>query len=368
MEQDLYLGLISGTSVDGVDAVLVSFPDRSPHLIASHLHAYSSTTKAAVQALFLPDANEIDRLGVVDHAVGETFADAALQLLDQAGVTPGQVKAIGCHGQTVRHRPQAAHPFTLQIGNPYILAERTGIDVVWDFRRRDMVLGGQGAPLAPLFHQAFLADARETRVVLNLGGIANITRLPAGDEPPVAFDTGPANGLMDAWIQRIQGVPFDRNGAWAGSAAADQTLLDALLCEPYFRLPAPKSTGKELFHLPWAEQHADLSRFDPAVVQATFLALSVESVARAVEESGGCDRLLVCGGGVHNATLLAQLQERLGVPVESTAAAGVEPDWLEAMAFAWMARCFCEGVKLDTGPFTGASKPVLLGSLAPGAR
>lgn len=365
MDQDLYLGLISGTSVDGIDAVLVSFAEPQPRLIASTLFAYGSELRADVLSLFTPDHNEVDRLGAVDHAVGEVFAEAALALLKKAGLAASAVRAIGCHGQTIRHRPGGRHPFTLQIGNPYVIAERTGIDVVWDFRRRDMALGGQGAPLAPLFHRAFMAHPAETRVVLNLGGIANITRLPADGTTPVAFDTGPANGLMDAWIQRVQGVPFDRNGAWAASAQADAGLLTVLLDEPYFRLPAPKSTGKELFHLSWAEQRGNLARLDPAVVQATFLALTVESVARAIESSGGCERVLVCGGGVHNRALLRQLAARLGVPVESSAVAGVEPDWLEAMAFAWMARSHLQGEALHTAPFTGASKASVLGSRVP---
>lgn len=368
MEGDLYIGLISGTSVDGVDAALVSLADEHPRLIATHLHAYSSDLRHSLHELFVPGNGEIDRLGEIDNLVGETFASAALQLLDLAKVPAARIRAIGCHGQTVRHRPLAKHPFTLQIGNPYVVAERTGLDVVWDFRRRDMVAGGQGAPLAPLFHQAFMGSATETRIVLNLGGIANITRLPRSAEPPVAFDTGPANGLMDAWIQRVQGVPFDRNGAWAASATADPDLLSLFLTDPYFAMPAPKSTGKEWFHLPWAERLADLAAFDPAVVQATFLALTVESIARAIEASGGCDRVLACGGGVHNSTLLKALQDRVGVPVDSSASVGVEPDWVEAMTFAWLAACHLEGRKLDSSPFTGAGKPVILGSLVPGYR
>lgn len=368
MDADLYIGLISGTSVDGVDAALVSFTDHYPRLLQTHLHPYSSDLREAVHDLFVPGDGEIDRLGEIDNLVGAAFADAALQLLDQANIPITNVRAIGCHGQTVRHRPLAKHPFTLQIGNPYIVAERTGLDVVWDFRRRDMAVGGQGAPLAPLFHQMFMGSDAETRVVLNLGGIGNITRLPCSGEPPVAFDTGPANGLLDAWIQRIQGAPLDRNGAWAGSATADPNLLARFLADPYFAMPAPKSTGKEWFHLSWAERLADLAAYDPAVVQATFMALTVESIALAIEVSGGCDRVLVCGGGIHNDTLLKALQARLGVPVDSSACVGVEPDWVEAMAFAWLAACHVEGRKLNSKPFTGASRPVILGSLVPGSR
>lgn len=370
MDQDLYVGLISGTSVDGVDAALVSFSDSRenfrPVLLASLLHPYPASLRSDILSLFLPGNDEVDRLGAIDCAIGELFADAALHLLAKAGVQPDQVCAIGSHGQTIRHRPQGRHPFTLQIGNPYVLAEATSMDVVWDFRRRDMAVGGQGAPLAPLFHQAFMASDRETRVVLNLGGIANITRLPMNASPPVAFDTGPANGLMDAWIQRVKGLPFDKDGDWAGSVAADDGLLAVLLDEPYFRLGPPKSTGKELFHLPWVEARRDLASLDPAVVQATFLALTVESVARAIESSGGCERVLACGGGVHNLALLRNLATRLGVAVDSTASVGVPPDWLEAMAFAWLARCFVRNEALVTQPFTGARKPAILGSFVPG--
>ncbi len=368
MNQDLYIGLISGTSVDGVDAALVSFSGGRPELIAAHLQPYPVELRQAVLNLFQPDTNEIDRMGEVDNAVGELFAIAAQTLLQQAGLDPKSIRGIGSHGQTIRHRPKAAHPFTTQIGNPFVIAERTGIDIVWDFRRRDMAVGGQGAPLAPLFHQAFIGHPDEYRVVLNLGGIANITCLPAAGVTPLAYDTGPANGLMDAWIQRIHGDAYDNNGNWAQSASADIGLLKYLLDEPYFGQPAPKSTGKELFHLRWAEQKAPLDQYNTAVVQATFLALSVESIARAIESHGQCKRILACGGGVHNSALIQALSDRLGVAVESTSTAGIEPDWLEAMAFAWMARCHINGTALDTRPFTGATKPSILGSLIPGGR
>ena len=318
-----------------------------------------------IQSLFQPGNNEIDRLGECDIAVGEIFAEAVEALLKTAGMTADRIRAIGSHGQTIRHRPLAKRPFTLQIGNPYVIVACTGIDVVWDFRRRDMARGGQGAPLAPLFHQAFLGAPDENRVVLNLGGIANVTLLPADGREPVAFDTGP-NGLMDAWIQLQHQQPFDAGGQWAASAVADASLLQQFLAEPYFRLPPPKSTGKELFHLPWAREIADLERYAADVVQATFLALSAESIATAIETLGGCERVLACGGGVHNHALIASLQQRLGIPVESTAEAGIEPDWVEAMAFAWLAHCHLNNQPLVTSPFTGAAAPVLLGSRIPG--
>ncbi|HVL01229.1 MAG TPA: anhydro-N-acetylmuramic acid kinase [Dongiaceae bacterium] len=367
MSEDLFVGLISGTSVDGIDAALVSFSGSHPALLHHYLHPYPVAMRAALQSLFLPGENEVDRLGEMDVAVGALFADAALALLKQAGVKAERVRAIGSHGQTLRHRPTLAHPFTLQIGNPYVIAERCGIDVVADFRRRDMAAGGQGAPLAPAFHRAFMASSTETRVLLNLGGIANITLLPKDARAPVAFDTGPASGLLDAWIQLHRNEPFDRDGAWAASAQPNADLLARLLDEPYFLQPPPKSTGKELFHLGWARHKADLSSYDPAIVQATFLELTAVSVANAIASEGGCDRVLVCGGGAHNGVLLTRLQALCGVPVESTQAIGIDPDWVEAMAFAWLARCHVRGEKLDLAPFTGAKRPVLLGCHVPGS-
>ncbi len=366
MSDELYIGLISGTSVDGIDAALVRFQDHQPHLLQHHLHPYPSAVKIALQALFVPGANEIDRMGELDVAVGELFAEAALTLLDKAGIAPQQVHAIGSHGQTIRHRPSAFHPFTLQIGDPYRIAARTGIDVIADFRRRDMALGGQGAPLAPAFHRAFMGSPAENRVLLNLGGIANITLLPVDGRQPVAFDTGPANGLMDAWIQLQKGLAFDANGQWAASGRADSALLELLLDEPYFRQPAPKSTGKELFHLEWAQARANLHQHDATTVQATLLALSTHSIAQAIRSVGGCDRVLVCGGGAHNAALMGQLGDLLGIPVESTASIGIDPDWVEAMTFAWLARCHVRGELLDLGPFTGARQPAILGCRVPG--
>src|SRR3990167_3416675 len=367
MSEDLYLGLISGTSVDGIDAALVSFQQNRPVLLQHHLHPYPETIRSALQALFVPGANEIDRMGELDVVLGELFGDAANALLDKAGVDAKEVRGVGSYGQTIRHRPALAHPFTLQIGNPYVIAERCGINVIADFRRRDMAVGGQGAPLAPAFHRAFMASSEESRGVLNLGGIANITLLRADDRRPVAFDTGPASGLMDAWIQLQRNLPYDRDGAWAASAKPDATLLAKLLDEPYFRLAPPKSTGKELFHLDWARSRAGLDNHDPGTVQATFLELTAVSVAEAIASVGGCDRVLVCGGGAHNGTLMARLQAMLGIPVESTAAIGIDPDWVEVMAFAWLARCHVRGEQLDLGPFTGATRPVLLGCLVPGA-
>ncbi|AUM12088.1 anhydro-N-acetylmuramic acid kinase [Ketobacter alkanivorans] len=366
---DLYIGLISGTSADGIDAALVSFDKGRPELLAQHLHPFPDTTKARLMSLFTPGEAQIDLMGAMDQELGLLFADACLALLDSANMPATAVNAIGSHGQTVRHRPDQPNPFTLQIGDPNCIAHVTGIDVVADFRRRDMACGGQGAPLAPLFHQTFFSDENENRVILNLGGIANITMLPATKQAthaPIAMDTGPASGLMDAWCQQHLGKAFDANGEWAKQGSVITELLNMWLDDPYFAKPAPKSTGKEYFNLSWLEARASrvLAQYQPEDIQATLLELTVRSVCDAIAALPmETSRVLVCGGGVHNRQLVERLQALSSCPVDSTMMLGIDPDWVEAMCFAWLAMCFNEGIKMNTGPFTGASEPVLLGGL-----
>lgn len=366
---DLYVGLISGTSADGIDVALVSFDKGQPQLLAHHLHPFPEAAKSRLISLFTPADQQIDLMGALDNELGILFAEASLALLDSANVPPDAIKAIGSHGQTIRHRPNQQNPFTLQIGDPNCIAHLTGMDVIADFRRKDMACGGQGAPLAPLFHRSFFSSCDETRVILNLGGIANITLLPSRKHEgvtPIAMDTGPASGLMDAWIQQHLGKSFDANGDWASQGAPIDELLIQWLDDPYFARPAPKSTGKEYFHLPWAAARSDntLDQFQPEDVQATLLELTARSVNDAIAALPiKTDRVLVCGGGVHNRHLMERLQSLSACPVESSAVVGADPDWVEAMCFAWLAKCFNDGTKLETGPFTGASKPVLLGGL-----
>jgi anhydro-N-acetylmuramic acid kinase len=276
------------------------------------------------------------------------------------------VRAIGSHGQTLRHRPGGTHPFTLQLGDPSVLAERCGIDVVADFRRADVAAGGQGAPLLPAVHAMLLGTPGQTRVVLNLGGIANITVLGA-DGSVRGFDTGPANGLLDAWCQRHRGQPFDRDGAFATSGAPDPQLLQALLADGYFNLPPPKSTGREHFHLAWLDAHPRVAALAPADVQASLLALTVRSIAEAIERhAGDAGEVLVCGGGVHNPLLMRRLAERLAPrSLRSTADFGVDPDYLEAIAFAWLARQRLLGLPGNLPAVTGARGPRLLGAIYP---
>lgn len=370
-EPALYLGLMSGTSADAIDAVLVEFHPQAQGLRctlhASHRHRYPGTVREQILAISQAEAGSglsADALGRLDTAIGQCFAHAASGLLTHAGVDTSTVRAIGSHGQTLRHHPHGVHPFTLQLGDPHVIAEHTGIDVVADFRRRDVAAGGQGAPLVPGFHAALFA-ATEPVAVLNLGGIANLSLL-APETPVRGFDTGPANALLDAWVQRHYEQPFDADGALAAGHAPDAALLQRLLADPYFARAAPKSTGRDHFHLDWLR--ARTSHHLPAhTVLATLVELTAVSVAEALQREAPATRQVwVCGGGVHNPILLARLQALLAPrPVRSTALAGVDPDAMEAMAFAWLAHEFLAGRPGNRAEVTGARGPRRLGALFP---
>lgn len=364
---DLFIGLISGTSADGIDAALVEFDDaQHGRLRLGRTVAWAPALRARLVALGQGGDCTLDELGALDAQVGIAFADAALALLAEAGVTPQAVRAIGSHGQTIRHRPGAPIPFTMQIGDANRIAERTGIATVADLRRRDVAAGGHGAPLLPALHAALLADANELRAVLNLGGIANLTLLPAGGGAVRGFDTGPANALLDAWCERHLGHGYDAGGAWAGAGALDDALLARLLDEPWFAQPPPKSSGREQFHLGWLEPR--LRGGEAAVdVQRTLLELTAASVANALlAQQPDTRRVMACGGGVHNPLLLERLRARLpGVVVESTAAHGVDPDFVEAMGFAWFARETLAGRAGSLPSVTGARGPRILGAIHP---
>ena len=364
-----FVGLMSGTSLDGIDAVLVDFSADPPRLIEALSHPLPDTLRQRLTALCQPGGDEIERLGRADVALGELFAEAVQRLLTQTGIAATEVRAIGSHGQTIRHRPEAG--FTLQIGDPSRIAQRTGITTVADFRRRDLAAGGQGAPLVPAFHAALFRSPDISRAVLNLGGMANVTLLPAGAAQPVTgFDTGPGNVLMDLWAQRHLGRPLDEGGAWAASGRVDEALLSRLLDDPYFRQPAPKSTGREHFNADWLAARLDESEHSPSAadVQATLCELTAVSVAEAVRRSG-CDarELLVCGGGAHNDHLLARLRERLSpMTVATTDEHGLPADWVEAVAFAWLARETLAARHGNLPAVTGAREAVVLGSIHPG--
>ena len=364
----LYLGLISGTSADSIDSVLVSFSRGVPQLLASHAHPWPTALRERMLALAQGEtALDLDAFGRLDVEIGHGFADAALHLLEHSGTPATAVRAIGSHGQTLRHRPTGTYPFTLQLGDPSVIAERCGMDVVADFRRADIAAGGQGAPLLPALHAMLLSRPGHARVVLNLGGIANITVLGA-DGSVLGFDTGPANGLLDAWCLRQRGESFDRDGAYAASGHLDAGLLDALLADPYFALPPPKSTGREHFHLGWLATHAPSAALDPADVQATLLELTARSVAMAIaQHAPDAEEVLACGGGVHNGALMRRLGELLAPRVLlSTSRYGIDPDFLEATAFAWLARQRLLGLPGNLPAVTGARGPRVLGAIYSG--
>ena len=359
---DYYIGLISGTSMDGIDSVLCRFDDRRVAIETAVSRPYpQSLRESLVEASRHPQSCDIDQLGVLDRLVGAEFRDAALNVLAVAGVQGRDVRAIGSHGQTLRHRPDADEPFTLQIGDPATIACGTGITTVADFRRADVALGGQGAPLVPPFHEWLFGRADRQRVILNLGGIANVTVL---GEPLTGFDTGPGNTLMDAWIARHRDEPFDRDGDWAATGTVDDGLLERLASDSYFAEAPPKSTGFEYFNLDWLEAH-DTGGIDAADVQATLAELTAVTIARAVQEhAAGAKELLVCGGGAHNRELLRRLGAALpGIGTDSTATAGLDPDWVEATAFAWLARETLGGRPGNAPSVTGAERLAVLGAI-----
>lgn len=375
MAAELFIGLMSGTSLDGVDGVLADFAGDG---IAVRAHASAPFPVALHDELLTlnrPEgANELHRAALASNGLARVYAEVVQLLLTQAGQDATQVVAIGAHGQTVRHRPGEfdGTGYTLQLNNPALLAELTGIDVVADFRTRDLAAGGQGAPLVPAFHAALFGRADETVAVLNLGGIANLSVLPpaaqAESRAVLGFDCGPANALMDHWCHQHRGVPFDAGGAWAASGRVHPGLLARLLAEPYFARPAPKSTGRDLFHPEWlAAALAQEAPLAPQDVQATLAELTAESAARAVREAAGDARtLVVCGGGALNAHLVARLAALLpGVAVLSSEARGLPPQQVEATAFAWLARRTVRREPGNLASVTGARGARVLGAIYP---
>lgn len=360
----LYIGLMSGTSLDGVDGVLADFADDGAiRTIGAAFIPFDAALRADLMALQAGGVNEIEREAIAANRIAAAYAACAAQLLPGAA---GPVRAIAAHGQTVRHRPELG--FTRQTINAALLAELTDIDVVADFRSRDVAAGGQGAPLVPAYHAAQFGQPGQTRVVVNIGGIGNISVLHA-DGRVTGFDTGPGNVLMDGWIARHQGEEFDADGAWAASGTADPALLAALLEEPYFALPAPKSTGRDLFHMDWLDAMlARCAALPAADVQATLTQLTAVSIARAIAgEAQQVDAVYVCGGGAYNGALMRDLKGALGgrTAVESTAVLGVAPNRVEALAFAWLAYRFLQRKTGNLPAVTGAKGARILGALYP---
>ncbi|HFC53271.1 MAG TPA: anhydro-N-acetylmuramic acid kinase [Gammaproteobacteria bacterium] len=363
-----YIGLMTGTSLDGIDAALVRFDGNTPHCLAAHTEPYPSDLRDALLELSQPEA-DVATMMELDVRLGRLYATEVKRLLSRARISAEQVVAIGSHGQTIRHVPASKYPSTLQIGDPNIVAQLTGITTVTDFRRRDVAAGGQGAPLVPAFHDAVFRQPGENRVILNIGGIANVTVLPGEKELPVGgFDTGPGNILMDGWAARHLGLPQDQDGGWAASGRVDPQLLKEMLSDPFFRQPPPRSTGREHFNQRWLEARQPAGKLPPEDVAATLCELTATTIADAIRhQAGDTERIIVCGGGVHNATLMNRLEQLLApCTVESSARHGVDPDRVEAIAFAWLARQTLTGGAGNLPSVTGAREPAVLGAIYPG--
>jgi len=360
---ELYVGLMSGTSLDGVDAALVDFAGTAPRILASAHRPFDAALRAELLALNAAGSGELERAALCANTLSRVYAAAVADVLAQASLQPSRLRAVGCHGQTVRHRPGAG--YTVQLGNAALLAELCGARVVADFRSRDVAAGGQGAPLAPAFHAAVFRAGSEHRAVLNLGGIANLTWLPSSGDV-IGFDCGPGNCLMDRWAELHLGTPVDLDGAWASGTRADPLLLERLMRDPYFALPPPKSTGRDLFNEPWLRARLPHGA-DPQAVQATLLELTARAAAEALARH--CPRalrLIVCGGGVHNRALMARLRALLApMPVDSSAQHGVDPLLVEAAAFAWLARQALEERPSNLPSVTGARGARVLGAVYP---
>ncbi|MEN8206605.1 MAG: anhydro-N-acetylmuramic acid kinase [Pseudomonadota bacterium] len=363
---DLFIGLMSGTSMDGIDAALVDLSSTRPTIIATHSHAYPVALHQRLDAaLELDNPLNVD-LTELDIHVGGAFAEATNALLSESGATPDAVVAIGSHGQTIRHEPEAVTPYSLQIGNAETLATQTGIDVIADFRRADIEAGGQGAPLAPAFHKAVFSSEAENRVALNIGGIANITTLPADTAIAVTgFDTGPGNTLMDYWVQQHLDTTMDIDGLWAAAGNVYNTLLTRMLTDPYFTLPPPKSSGREYFNENWLLKYTTSYPISAQSIQTTLCELTAQSIATAIRShAADTQRVIVCGGGVHNRHLMARLKANLkDIPVDSSMTHGVDPDWVEAAAFAWLAKRRLDERPGNIPAVTGANQAVLLGDI-----
>ena len=367
-----FVGLMSGTSADAIDAALVDITGNDLEVLDYRQYPLDADLQRSLRNI--NPSSSIEEMAELDVLMGRDFGGAVLALLEVNGVSPHQIRAIGSHGQTVLHLPGATPPRTLQIGDPNRISELTGITTVADFRRADMAAGGQGAPLAPAFHDWRFRNSAGNRIVLNIGGIANITILPADPASDVlGFDTGPGNTLMDAWIQQCLKRNFDEQGSWAASGNVQKDLIKLMLADSYFSKPHPKSTGKDDFNLAWLASVTDKTGITcrKEDIQATLLELTAASIANAILDCAPeTDEILTCGGGIHNPVLMQRLQSLLpGIPVNSTGNYGVNPDAVEALTFAWLARQRLENIPANLPAVTGAGKPVVLGAIyEPGIR
>jgi len=362
---------MSGTSLDGIDAALVDFKDNKIQLAGFEYLPFPTDLQSVIQRLSKPDALiSLKEYGAMDTRLGHLFADTVNTLLAKTDIPASSVKAIGSHGLTVYHAPEIKFPFSLQIGDPNVIAEHTGITTVADFRRRDIAAKGQGAPLVPAFHQAVFQHPNEHRCIVNIGGIANITVLPKHQSGEViGFDTGPGNTLMDLWIKLHRNLSYDLSGAWAKSGKVDHDLVDLLKQDAYFHAAPPKSTGKEYFSLPWLYQYFDAFSYKAEDIQASLCFLTAITICDAIKEHApATERILICGGGIHNECLLEFIRQNIDCPVESTEQYGLHPDHVEAVAFAWLARQTLNNLPGNLKEVTGAVNSVVLGGIYQGSK
>jgi len=352
---------MSGTSLDGVDAVIVDLSTPHPQLLAKHYHPFDDALKNTLLALHQPGHNELHQAQITGNELARLYAAATVAALQKANIPHDQVRAIGCHGQTIRHCP--GQGYTLQLGNAALLTELTGITVVSDFRSRDIAVGGQGAPLVPAFHDRVLRHPDIHRIIVNIGGISNLTNLPP-DRPATGFDCGPGNLLMDAWCAQHLGKPYDDNGAWAASGKVLPTLLEQMLDEPFFSLPPPRSSGRDLFNMTWLQDKLQGGERTEDV-QATLLELTCLTIAQSIRQYGvGAKEIYLCGGGAHNQAMCARLAALLAdCTVQTTDTLGVDCDYLEAIAFAWLAQQTLHGKPANLPLVTGAKHSCILGAV-----
>ncbi len=362
-----YIGLMSGTSADGVDLALVNFSSNQPELVAHYYRPYSDNLSQKITALYSPNNNEIDLMGTLDVELAHYFAKQINALLAQENLTCEDIIAIGNHGQTIRHRPvitkKIAYPYTLQIGCSQTLACLTKIRVIGDFRTKDIALGGQGAPLVPAFHQYLFSKTAQDTFIVNLGGIANITFLPhAKNAPIIGFDTGPANALLDLWCLLNTGQRYDKNGDWAAQGTVNQHLLQAMLTDEYFALPAPKSTGREYFNEAWLRQYTHDSTLPPEDIQATLAMLSAQSIAKEINKLSPKSIVYLCGGGIENNYSYKLLKHELSEhSVKTIHSLQLNNNAFEAMAFAWLSFAYDKKFYGNIPTVTGARKQTVLG-------
>ncbi|RUO30160.1 anhydro-N-acetylmuramic acid kinase [Aliidiomarina sanyensis] len=372
MAAERFIGALSGTSLDGIDLVLTEISAQGE---IRQLDAFNASfpehLRNSLKRLCTPGSDEIIHLGQADRRFAEAVAQGVQTLLERNALDASAIRAIGHHGQTIRHHPELDPGFSLQIGCSHTLAAKTGIDVIGQFRQKDIALGGEGAPLAPVFHHWVFADTCETRIVANIGGIANISVLPpkTSDTPILGYDTGPGNTLLDHWVQHHHQQHYDVGGRWAASGTVHEGLLATLLSDPYFARSAPKSTGREYFTSNWLHQR--LERFEsiaPADVQATLLELTAQSLTTAIQShlSDSQMTVYICGGGAHNSELITRCKALLpDVSLQTTDTLGVNVDWVEGTLFAWLAWAYVQGLTLDLTAVTGASRPARLGAYFP---